>query len=190
MRSIAAAAAAFACLLATAPVFAQSDLVEGGCPTGQSFAVGPITVTGAYARAMPKGAQSAGAYLTVANAGPASETLLGASSGAATEITLHEMKMNGNVMEMDALPGGLTIPAGGSLSLDPMSDHLMLTGLSAALAAGQCLKLVLHFAKAGDLPVELNVGGFGQSSPPAASSNASVMPSGAMDMSGMSSMAM
>lgn len=188
MRLIAAAAAAFAGLLATAPASAQSDLVEAGCPTGQSFTTGPLTVTGAYARATPKGAQSAGAYFSVVNAGTAPDTLVGASSGAATDIALHEMKMTGNVMEMDALPGGLAIPAGGSVSLDPMSDHLMLTGMTAPFLEGQCLKLVLHFAKAGDLPIELNIGSLGQSAPPVGS-GASAMPS-AMDMGGMSSMAM
>ncbi len=157
---------------------------------GPEFYPGPITVTGAYARATPKGAPTAGAYFTVANAGAAPDTLVGASSGAASDLALHEMKMNGNVMEMDPLAGGLAIPAGASVSLDPMTDHLMLTGLSAPLVEGQCLKMVLHFAKAGDLPVELNIGGFGQSAPPTASPGASVMPSGAMDMDGMSSMAM
>ena len=191
MRPMAAALlAAFVILSGTSFALAQSDLVVAGCPTGQSFVTGSITVAGAYARATPKGAPTAGAYFTVANAGAAPDTLVGASSGAASDLALHEMKMNGNVMEMDPLAGGVAIPAGASVSLDPMSDHLMLTGLSAPLVEGQCLKMVLHFAKAGDLPVELNIGGFGQSAPPTASPGASVMPSGAMDMDGMSSMAM
>ena len=184
--------AALASLSVVTVAVAQSDLVATGCPSGQSFAAGPITVTGAYARATPKGAPSAGAYFTVANTGAAPDTLLGANSGAASDLALHEMKMNGNVMEMDPLAGGLAIPAGASVSLDPMSDHLMLTGLSAPLVEGQCLKMVLHFAIAGDLPVELNIGGLGQSAPVTSSAPAGPAPSAppAMDMNAMSSMSM
>lgn len=101
--------AALASLSVVTVAVAQSDLVATGCPSGQSFAAGPITVTGAYARATPKGAPSAGAYFTVANTGAAPDTLLGANSGAASDLALHEMKMNGNVMEMDPLAGGLAI---------------------------------------------------------------------------------
>jgi copper(I)-binding protein len=178
--------AAFAALLlVSAPAFAHEGVIHTGCPTGQSFTVGGLTVTGAFIRATPKAAQSAGAYLSVSNTGPDADTLTGASSEAAGDIALHLMKMNGNVMEMSSVEGGLAIPPGGSASLDPMGYHLMLTGMGQQFVEGQCVEMTLHFAKAGDLPIELNVGSFAQSAPPA-SSGVSVMSSGAMDMSSMS----
>jgi hypothetical protein len=161
-------------------------LADAACPTGQSFTAGRITVTGAFARATPKGAQSAGGYLTVANAGSTPDTFTGATSPAAGDIAIHQMKMNGNIMEMSPVAGGLTIPAGGSVKLDPMGYHLMMTGLSQPFVEGQCVRLTLHFAKAGDLPVQFNVGGLAQQVPPGGSSGASAMPSGGMDMSSMS----
>lgn len=183
-----AAFAAFILLSAPAfaqPAFAHEGVLHDGCPAGQSFAAGGITVTGAYVRATPKGARSAGGYLTIANTGTSADTLTGVSSEAASDVGLHQMKMTGNVMEMAPLEGGLVIPPGGSVPLDPMGDHLMFTGMSQPFVQGQCVEIVLHFAAAGDLPVQLNIGGFGQNAPPDASNGVPVNSSGTMDMSSM-----
>jgi hypothetical protein len=180
-----AAAAASAMLLA-APVSA-AGLVQS-CPTGQTFTQGDITVSGAFSRATPPNAQSAGGYLTIHNAGAADDTLLSVTSEAAKDVSIHQMKMNGNVMEMSAVENGLPVPAGGGVSLDPMGYHLMLTGMSAPLVQGQCLDMVLHFAKAGDVTVQFNIGGYAQKVPPTDGAPASSMEMSGMDMSGMSSM--
>lgn len=165
--------------------FAADGLLPEGCPTGQTFTQGPISVTGAFTRATAPHAQSAGGYFTIHNSGATADTFTGASTGAASDAALHQMKMNGQVMEMSPVEGGLEIPPGGSVSLSPMGYHLMLTGLSGPFVAGQCVALTLHFAKAGDLDVQLNIGSLSQSAPPDATSSGS-MPSGAMDMSSMS----
>jgi copper(I)-binding protein len=175
------AALAFA---APSLAFAHEGILHDGCPTGQSFTAGGITVSGAYARATPPNAQSAGAYLSIANAGPNDDVFTGASTEAARETSLHQMKMAGDVMEMSALPDGLPVPAGGTVALDPMGYHLMLTGFSQPFVKGQCLEMILHFARAGDLKVELNIGGFAQSAPPSGS-DAPAEPSHTMDMSSM-----
>ncbi len=178
MHKTIAAAAIASSMLAT-PALAATD-----CPYGQSFTAHDVTVSGAYIRATVKGAQVGGAYLSIANAGSDPDTLTGASSDAAKDITLHQMSMNGNVMEMAAVEGGLAVPAGGSVSLDPMGYHLMLTGMAHQFLEGQCVSMVLHFARAGDIPIELNVGKVNQDGPPGAPMED--MPG--MEMSGMSSM--
>jgi hypothetical protein len=51
--------------------------------------------------------------------------------------------------------------------------------------------MVLHFAKAGDLPVTLNIGSFGQSGPPIgdpAAAPSNTPPSSGLSMDGMASM--
>jgi copper(I)-binding protein len=178
---IATAALAGSMLLA-APAAAEGLLAS--CPLGQSFSTGAITVSGAYARATPPAAQSAGAYLSISNDGDTDDTLLSATTAAAADTMLHSSKMNGQVMEMAPMPDGLPVPAHGSASLDPMHAHLMMTGMSAPYVQGQCLDMVLHFAKAGDLPIQVVIGSFGQSGPvigdPAAA------PASSMEMSGMS----
>ena len=41
-------------------------------------------------------------------------------------IDVHKMSMVDGVMNMEAVDGGLDIPAGGSVSLEPGGIHLML----------------------------------------------------------------
>ena len=181
-----AALAALLSLSAATAAYADSGLIAAGCPAGQTFTAGSISVTGAYLRATPPAAQSAGAYLVIPNAGPEADTFTGATTSAAGDTALHQMSMNGQVMQMSDVAGGLPVPAGGSVSLDPMGYHLMLTGLSAPFKQGQCLGMVLHFAKAGDLDIELNIGSITQNGPPAAPSGASIMPSSQTAMPSMS----
>lgn len=178
--------AAFAVLLLVSVpplAFAHDGVIHAGCPVGQSFTSGDITVSGAFVRATPKGAQSAGAYLTVTNSGSAADTFLGATSEAATHADLHSMSMNGDVMEMALIEGGLAVPAGGSVRLESMGSHLMLTGLEQQFVAGQCVEMVLHFDKAGDLPLQLNVAPLGADGPP--TDQPTDMPSMDHDMSSM-----
>jgi copper(I)-binding protein len=182
---LAALAATFALL--PAPAFAAGGLLPEGCATGQTFTKGPISVTGAFTRATPPRARSAGGYLTIHNSGAAADTLTGASTDAAAEAAVHEMRMNGDVMEMSPVEGGLEIPAGGSVSLDPMGYHLMLTGLTGPFVTGQCVAVTLHFARAGDVDVELNIGSLSQAAPPGGENGVMDMPS-SMDMSSMPGM--
>ena len=183
--------AALAALLSTSSIsfaLAHEGVIHEGCATGQRFTQGDLTVTGAYMRATLKGAQSAGGYLTIANTGTTADILTGASSAAAGDIAIHQMKMNGQVMEMSPVEGGLEVPAGGSVSLDPMGYHLMLTGMTQPFIQGQCVQMVLHFAHAGDLPIVLNIGGIAQKEAPggAPAGSVSIMPSGSPDMASMS----
>ncbi len=67
-----------------------------------------------------------------------------------------------------------------------MGYHLMFTGMSQPFVKGQCIEITLHFAAAGDLPVQLNIGGHGQNAPPDASNGVPVNSSGGADMSSMS----
>lgn len=191
IRSTLRAVLAAASLFVVSPAFAHHGVIHTGCPVGQTFTLGEMSVTGAFARATPKGAQSAGAYLTVSNAGTVGDTFMGATTAAASDAALHSMGMKGNVMQMAPVEGGLEVPPGGSVVLSPMGYHLMLTGMEQPFVEGQCIEMVLHFAKAGDLPIQLNIGGMAQDTPPDAAP--SEMPShdmSGMDMGDMSSMAM
>jgi hypothetical protein len=181
------AAVAAIIVLSTTPVaFAADAGVKDSCAYMQTFTAGLITVTGAYVRATLKGAQSAGGYLTISNSGPSADTLTSVTSPTASDIAIHQMKMNGQVMEMGAVDSGLEIPAGGSVSFDPHGYHLMLTGIT-GFTEGQCIEMTLHFAGAGDLRADFNVGGPAQSEPPMGpSGGVSIMSSSVMDMSNMS----
>jgi periplasmic copper chaperone A len=61
------------------------------------------------------------------------------------------------VMQMRELPDGVVIPAGGSVELAPSGTHLMLIQVDHALRAGETVPVVLRFAKAGTLKLNLPV---------------------------------
>jgi copper(I)-binding protein len=157
-----AACAAFAILVT--PVWAADGLLES-CDAGQSFARGDITVSGAYTRAMLPRAAAAGGYLTIANSGAAADRLESAASAAAARVEVHEMRLEGDVMKMTPVEGGLDIPAGGSVALMPGGYHLMFMGIGTPFAEGQCVLVTLHFATAGALDIALAVGGVAQDAP-------------------------
>jgi copper(I)-binding protein len=75
----------------------------------------------------------------------------------AREVQIHTMNMDGGVMRMRPVEGGLAIPAGGRVVLQPGGLHLMFMELSAPLVAGSTFPVTLRFANAGDIKVEFNI---------------------------------
>jgi copper(I)-binding protein len=168
MKSILSTAVIGLTLLAT-PAFAHMGMKHGGCPAGQVFTAGDITVTGAYSRATLPQAKIGGGYLTIENKGTSPDRLLGGSTENATAVQVHQMKMDGDMMKMAEVEGGLEIPAGGTVTLSPGGDsfHLMFMDIKQPLKAGECLDITLQFEKAGSIPVELTIGDVAADAPPA-----------------------
>jgi len=69
--------------------------------------------------------------------------LVGASSPVAGVAEVHEMAMEGSVMKMRALAGGLELPAGKAVALEPKSVHVMLMDLKQQLKAGDTVPVTL-----------------------------------------------
>jgi periplasmic copper chaperone A len=132
-----------------APAFAQG--------TGNTS----ITVEQPWARATPTGAKTGAAYMTLDNKSGTADRLTGASSDVADKLQIHEMKVENGVMQMREVPGGLPIPAGGSVVLKPGSYHVMLIGLKKPLTAGENIPLTLTFDKAGNISVTVPVQAMG-----------------------------
>jgi len=120
-------------------------------------AAATIEVKDAWIRTPPPGAPTAAGYVTVINHAISSDRLTGAYSGAAASVGLHQMSTSGGVMRMRPITGGLALGASASLSLSPNGDHLMLTGLKAPLKAGQHVKIVLQFQRAGNVAADFVV---------------------------------
>ncbi len=117
-----------------------------------------ITLDRAWSPATPNGAATAAAYMEIENHGRADDRLLGGSSPVAGKVEVHEMSMTGGIMSMHAVSGGLPIPAGKSVNLEPQANyHLMLTDLKAPLKNGARLSLTLNFARAGMVHVDVPV---------------------------------
>ena len=138
---------------------AATEAGHGHAPRaeGGSAALGALRIEDGFVRATLPNQPVAGAFLTVTNDGPGDDRLIAVASPAAGRMEIHEMAMDGDVMRMREIPGGLTIPAGGSAVLEPGATHLMLMDLSGPLEAGSTAEVTLTFETAGDVTLTLPV---------------------------------
>lgn len=105
-----------------------------------------VDIKDAWARATVQGQTATGAFMTLTSRSPAK--LVGVSSPVAGVAEVHEMKMDGNVMKMRAVSGGLDLPSGKPVSLAPGGYHLMLMDLKLPLKTGTTIPLTLVFKDA------------------------------------------
>lgn len=122
-------------------------------------AVGALRITGPALRETPPNAPVAAGFLTVTNTGGEDDRLLAATMdpGTVREIQLHEMAMTDGVMRMAPVEGGIDVPAGETVHLEPGGLHLMLMGLAAPMAAGDTHSVTLRFAEAGEVTLSFPV---------------------------------
>jgi copper(I)-binding protein len=139
--------AAFAAALVIAPAFAHD-----------TFIAGAIEISGGFSRATLPNAPVGGGYITITNTGSEDDALIAASSPVAEDVQLHQMTMEGDVMKMSALPDGIPVPAGATVTLEPGGMHLMMMGLKAPLVENAEVPVTLTFAKAGTVEITLIVG--------------------------------
>lgn len=104
-----------------------------------------VKIEQAWTRATVQGQKATGAFMTLTANQPLQ--LVAVSSPVAGVAEIHEMKMEGNVMKMRALPV-LNLPAGQPVALKPGGHHLMLMDLKAPLAPNSSVSLTLTFKDA------------------------------------------
>jgi copper(I)-binding protein len=108
--------------LASAPVLAQ------------------VEAKSAWVRGTVGAQKTTGAYLEITSAQGGS--LIGAESASAGTVEVHEMRMDGNIMRMRAVPR-LELPAGKTVELKPGGYHIMLIDLKKPLKKGDTVPLKL-----------------------------------------------
>ncbi len=115
-----------------------------------------VKVDGAWARATVQGQKASGAFMSL-TAKDATQ-LVGVSSPVAGVAEVHEMKMEGDIMKMRAVPA-LDLPAGKKVDLKSGGYHVMLMDLKAPLAKDSTVPLTLLFkdAKGVESKLELKV---------------------------------
>jgi periplasmic copper chaperone A len=99
------------------------------------------TVKDAWVRGTVPQQQASGLFAEITSA--KGGRLVAVSSPVAAVVEIHEMAMEGNVMKMRALPDGLPLPAGQTVTLRPGSYHVMLMGLKQQLKAGEKIPFTL-----------------------------------------------
>ena len=104
-----------------------------------------VKIEQAWTRATVQGQKATGAFMKITASQPLQ--LVAVSSPVAGVAEIHEMKMEGSVMKMRALPA-LDLPAGQAVELKPGGHHLMLMDLKAPLAPNSSVSLTLTFKDA------------------------------------------
>lgn len=149
--------ALFAVLLAAACGAPQQAETTAPAVETTSPAAATLSVRDAWASPTPGGAQVSAGYLTIVNGTDAADTLVSATSPRATSVEVHEMSMDGAVMRMRQVTGGLAIQSGGEVSLAPGGNHLMFMGVTQPFTEGESIPVTLTFANAGVIEVQLPV---------------------------------
>jgi hypothetical protein len=121
-------------------------LTLAACSSGAtSDDASSLTVTDTWVKAADEGMTAA--FGSFANSSDHDITITGATSDAATAVELHEVVDD----VMRPVEGGLTVPAGGSLMLEPGGYHLMFMGIPAPIAAGDDVTLTLTLSDGSEL---------------------------------------
>ncbi len=108
------------------------------------FAGDSIFVRDAWINEAPPNARVIAGYMTIENRSSETMVLTGVSSEHFKRIEIHRTEMHGDMMKM-VQQEELGIPAGGTVSLQPGSYHLMLVGPESVPRKGETVSLVLHF---------------------------------------------
>lgn len=106
-----------------------------------------LAVSDAWVKAADAGMTAA--FAVIANAGADAASVTAASSASAPRVEIHEVASVDGAMVMRPKEGGLVIPAGGSATLAPGGDHLMLMDLPAPIESGDEVSITLSCAAGG-----------------------------------------
>jgi len=162
MRHVFAALSTAILFAGTTPALAQPALDTHAAAVQQQ---GPVRIESAWARATASGARVGGAFVSLLNTGDAPDRLVSASTDIADRVELHSHVMDGNVMRMREVEGGIPLPPGEPVKLQPGGLHIMLLGLKKPLVSGSHFPLFLSFEKAGNVQVEVPVEAMGSMGP-------------------------
>ena len=138
-----------ACGTAADPGTSSSDPAAGAvtpaaapfAPSASDVAARSVTLESGWAKA---GSGMTAVFGTVTNRTDQGITITGGTSPSAGEVQVHTMaKQADGSMKMMQKKGGLRVPAGGSVALEPGGDHLMLLELTEPLVNGDDVVLVM-----------------------------------------------
>jgi copper(I)-binding protein len=101
-----------------------------------------VTVADPWVRGTVTGQKATGAFMQLKS--PADTTLVAAASPVAKIVEIHEMKMEGGMMKMNAVDK-VALPAGKPVDLKPGGYHVMLMDLVKPLQDGDTVPLQLTF---------------------------------------------
>jgi len=160
--------------LAAAVGFAGVQLAAVGAQAAD-YDVGSIHIAQLWSRATPKGASTAAGYMAITNNGSTPDRVSCVSSDVSAQCQIHSMTMEGGVMKMRPIEGGLEIKPGETVVLKPSGVHVMFLDLKQPLLPGKTVKATLKFDKAGTVDVEYPIAAIGAAAPGAPAGGGTMM---------------
>jgi copper(I)-binding protein len=130
------------------------------CVVPAVFAQQPLMVHDAWVRPAPPGAKVLAAYMIIMNGSAEQRALTMVSCSLFDRVEIHRTEMQEGMMKM--IPQErLTVPAGGSVTLEPGGFHLMLIGPKSVPKQGEEVDMEFHFdnGQALHLKVPVRAGG-------------------------------
>jgi periplasmic copper chaperone A len=139
------------------------------------YDAGSMHISTPWARATPKGAAAGAGYMTITNNGTTPDTVSCVSDDASVQCQIHSATMEGGVMKMRPVEGGLDIKPGETVTLQPGGYHIMFVNLKHPLEQGQSVKATLKFEHAGSVDVEYPIVAIGAPAPGVAAGGGTMM---------------
>jgi copper(I)-binding protein len=125
---------------------------SSGSGSGATTTPAPgVTASDAWVKAVDGGMTAA--FLTLTNSSGKDVTLVKVATPAAGMVELHEMAMQDGQMVMQPKAGGIPVKAGGTATLEPGGDHIMLMELTGPVEVGDDVALTLTFDDGATLEV-------------------------------------
>ncbi|WP_116244760.1 copper chaperone PCu(A)C [Nocardiopsis sp. FIRDI 009] len=117
-------------------------------PTGEAAeatAADGFEITDPWIKAVTQDEGMTGVFGEITNSSGSEMTIVAAEADGADMVQLHEGTLEGADASMSEMEGGFVVPAGGTYTLEPGGDHIMLMELTRDLAAGDDLTITVEF---------------------------------------------
>lgn len=115
-----------------------------------------VEAEGGFVRLLPPGTPNTAAFMTLRNDGDTPVRLVAGASSAVGHVELHTHRHENGMMRMRQIEA-ITVPAKGSVQLQPGGLHVMLFDLRAPLQEGESFPLTLTFDDGQQLSLSLPV---------------------------------
>ncbi len=134
----------------------MGDEHTGSGESGATVHAGDLQIEQPWAGVAPAGS-TGGVFMLIKNNSHHPDRLFSVETDVAETAEIHETTMEGDVMKMRKIEGGLDVPAGGQVELKHGGYHIMLINLVQDMKPGEHFHLTLNFEEAGSVNVEVVV---------------------------------
>jgi len=117
------------------------------------FKVGDLVIEHPVARATTAMAMTGAGYFVIMNNGTEDDRLVEITANF-PRVMMHDTKTNDGIATMFHIEDGVAVPAGGTVTFEPGSKHVMFMGLNGdPFEIGEEIPATMNFEKVGELDI-------------------------------------